>query len=142
LRLDKSWTPELETQLLLFGVRETGSNGPTAGSPLLTSSLVAAVLDGCTGPSEGPRACLGVAFGAVFTRDDDVLAHLHIPPLAWGAATARLDGKISLARRLALALSLDGFVPVLRPALPGLGTPVSDVPPVGVGLSVGIAYDL
>jgi hypothetical protein len=136
---NRAWAPWFETQLLLLG--EFDSSSPVRGS------LLAAILDGCTGRTAGPaflRACLGVAFGAVRTWASD------IPTLGWGGPSARVDGKISLGPPLSLVLSVDGFMPVLRPPRAWCcggperdaeSTPVAEAPVAAFGLSSGLAVD-
>ena len=136
---DRAWAPWFETQLLFLGVFESSS--PVSGS------LLAAILDGCTGRTAGPvflRACLGVSFGAVRTWRSDV------PALGWGGPTARVDAKISLGLPVSLALSVDGFMPVLRPPRAWCcggperdaeSTPVAEAPVAAFGLSSGFAVD-
>jgi hypothetical protein len=145
LGVNKPWTRWLETQLLLLGVWETPSYPVDSGAPWIRGDLLAAILDGCTGLWVGParlRACLGGAFGAVLTHDI-VFPYTNPPAFGWGGPTARLDGKISLGEQLALAVSVDGFVPVLRPPRTyGMAeTSVAEAPAVGLGFSSGLAFD-
>jgi hypothetical protein len=145
---NRAWAPWFETQLLLLGVWESSSSsffGP--------GRLLAAILDGCAGTSAGPallRACLGVAFGAVLTHVDRSWGPPDIPAFGWGGPTARVDGKISLGPPLSLVLSVDGFMPVVRPpraCCAPLGwadaqsTPVAEAPVAAFGLSSGLAVD-
>jgi hypothetical protein len=154
LGVNKPWTRWLETQLLLLRVGETYSYtsyivDSQVSGPLIRGDLLAAILDGCAGLWVGParlRACLGGAFGAVLTHADPaktVFSFTNPPAFGWGGPTARLDGRISLDESLALAVSVDGFVPVLRPprAYAMEETSVAEAPAVGLGFSAGLAFD-
>jgi hypothetical protein len=145
---NRAWAPWFETQLLLLGVWEGYSS---FGPPGVRGRLLAAILDGCAAKSAGPallRACLGVAFGAVLTQVDSDWAP-GIPAFGWAGPTARVDGKISLGPPLSLVLSVDGFMPVVRPPRACCGgphqeaesTPVAEAPVAAFGLSSGLAVD-
>ena len=149
LGVNKPWSRWLETQLLLLGVWEAHSYPVSSVPPWIRGDLLAAILDACTGLWVGParlRACLGGAFGAVLTHAvpaDHIFSFTTPPAFGWGGPTARLDGRISLDESLALALSVDGFVPVLRPprAYAMEETSVAEASAVGLGFSAGLAFD-
>jgi hypothetical protein len=150
---NRAWAPWFETQLLLLGVSGSSSSslGPYGYSPPVRGRLLAAILDGCAGKSAGPallRACLGVAFGAVLSYVEDPA--VDIPAFGWGGPTARVDGKISVGLPFSLVLSVDGFLPVVRPPRVwccgepergGESTAVAEAPVAAFGLSSGLAVD-
>lgn len=149
LGVNRPWSQWLETQLLLLGVWETHSYAVDSTAPWIRGDLLAAILDGCTGWWVGParlRACLGGAFGAVLTHAvpaNNVFSFTNPPAFGWGGPTARLDGRIPLDDSLALAVSVDGFVPVLRPprTYAMAETAVAEASAVGLGFSSGLAFD-
>jgi hypothetical protein len=147
---NKVWTPSFETQLLLFGVGETRSY-PLQWNLGMRTGLFAGVVDACAVRRLARarlRACGGVAFGALLlhpVENDGSPSNGSMPPRAWGGPAVRLDARFSVTPGLAVALSLDGFAPFVRPALSAGDSPFvaqALVPPYGGGATAAIDFDL
>jgi hypothetical protein len=125
----------------------TASTNVTVGSGGADVSLVAGRLDSClasVGGSErvGIRGCLGALAGAVQAHGAG-FPSTSATTVPWLAPALRLEARWALARSVGLELAVDGFVPIIKPALQVVDASSRQIvatysfPVAGLGASIG-----
>jgi hypothetical protein len=145
--IDRRWTQSFESHVSVFGVSEANHEDFGPPSTWVTTSLVAATLDACTGHTVEParlRACVGGAYGLVASG----YGLGPIRPVGWAGLNARLDARIPLTPWLTFAPSVDGFATLVHPnrrveAEDGsLVWTLGPLPSYGVAAGLGLAFGL
>ncbi|MCX4242667.1 hypothetical protein [Paraliomyxa miuraensis] len=135
--LDASWRERVDLHL---GAMATTAAPRSIGGGTLAVTLLAARLDVCGGPQLGrvrPRGCLGTRAGNAMAQGRGFEQNGRAV-LPWLAMAARGDVRVTLHRRVALGLGLEGLVNVVQPVFYTLQGAQEPMPRFGALLHGGV----